>query len=192
MAQYFSSDQWVDSYIGAVRDLVARPGKFFGGLPQATAYGPSLMFLTVTLAVPLLIYALLSFGIALLIAPFLWLLIVVSNWLWAWYLGWAVRSFTQQQLSTVQAFQICAYANAPMLLSWLPVIGVLITVWSVVLQWFGLTRSCNVGSGAAMAILLLPLLVLSISLGILIVLLGIYAAQHGIQIPQMPQVPTLI
>ena len=186
MAQYFNSEQWVDSYIGAVRDVVARPAEFFTGLPKATQYGASLMFFSITLAIPLLVFALASFGLALLVAPFIWLMAVASTWLWAWYLSWAVRGFARQELDTVNAFQICAYANVPMLLSWLPVVGMLVTVWSIALQWFGLTRSCNVSSGVAMAILLVPLLVLSLSLGILVVLLGIYAAQNGLQMPQMP------
>lgn len=186
MGQYFNSEKWVDSYIGAVRDVVIRPGEFFGNLPAATLYGSSLMFLTITLAVPLLVSALASFGITLLFTPIVWLLAIASVWIWSWYLGWAVRTFAKQPLDTVNAFQICAYANVPMLLAWLPVLNLLITIWSVALQWFGLTRSCGVSSGVAMAILLVPLLVLSVSLGLLIVLLGIYAAQNGIQLPQMP------
>jgi len=183
MANYFQSEQWFDSYVAAVRDVVTKPDEFFRDMPKASAYGGSLFFFTVTLAVPLLIYVLFSFGLALLVAPFVWLVAVAATWLWAWYLGWAVRTFARQELDTVNAFQICAYANVPMLLAWLPVVGILATIWSIALTWFGLTRSCKVGSGSALAILLVPLLILSISGGILAVLLGVLAAQHGMQMP---------
>lgn len=183
MAQYFQSDQWVDSYIGAVRDVVTKPGEFFSGLPRATAYGPAIFFFSVTLAVPLLIFVLMSFGIMLLVAPFVWLLALAATWIWAWYLGWAVRSFAKQELDTIHAFQISAYANVPMLISWVPTVGLFATIWSIALQWFGLTRNCGVSSGVALAILLVPMLIISISLGVLVMLLGIFAAQHGIQMP---------
>jgi len=181
MANYFNSEQWFDSYVAAVRDIVTKPDAFFRELPKATAYGNSLFFFTVTLAVPLLIYVLFSFGFALLIAPFIWLVAVAATWLWAWYLGWAVRTFARQQLDTVNAFQICAYANVPMLLAWLPVVGMLATIWSIALTWFGLTRTCQVSSGSALAILLVPLLLISISGGVLAILVAALVTHSGMQ-----------
>jgi len=185
MAQYFQTEQWLDSYIGTARDIITKPAEFFDTLPKAEGYGPSLMFFTITLAIPLLVYALMSLGMALLAAPVVWLLSVVMTWIWAWYLGWAVRTFVKQPLDTVNAFQICAYANVPMLLSWVPLVGIVVTIWTIVLEWMALTRSCNASSGAALAILLIPLLIVGISGAILAVLIGIYMSQQGMHSQMM-------
>ncbi len=177
MAEYFRTEQWLDSFIAAVRDVVTRPGEFFEGMPKAEGYGPAIVFFTITLAVPFVIYALISLGLALIAAPFVWVLGLATTWVWAWYLGWAVRMFAKGSLDTVNAFQICAYANVPVLLSWVPIVGPLVGIWTLVLQWYGLTRHAKVGSGAALAIILVPALILSLSIGALIVLLGVAASQ---------------
>ncbi len=185
MPEYFRSDRLFDSFIAAARDVALAPGEFFAGLPKAEAYGPAIAYLTLTMAPAFIVWALATLGFALMFEPFIWLFTLISTWLWAWYLGWAVRVFTKRDLDTVNAFQILAYANTPFIIAWIPWLNMIAGVWVFVLQWIGLTRTAGVSSGAALLILLVPLILLAASLGALIVALGVLAAQLGVQLPDL-------
>ncbi len=186
MAEYFQGDRFFDSFIAAAKDVIIRPGEFFAGMPKAEAYGPAIAFFTLTMVPVFIIWALTTLGFAFVFEPFIWLFAVVSTWLWAWYLGWAVRVFTKRELDTVNAFQLLAYANTPFIFSWIPVFNVISGVWVFVLQWIGLTRSAGVSGGAALLILIVPAILMATSLGVLIVLLTALAAQQGFQLPHFP------
>jgi hypothetical protein len=179
MATYFDGDKPIESFAAAVRDVVTAPGLFFEQMPKAEAYGPAVYFLTLTLAVPLLIGAMMTLGFSLFLAPVMWLFALAATWLWAWYLGWAARVFGKRELSTPDAFQICAYANVPILLAWVPVLNVVLGLWSLVLEWFGLTRYAGVSSGVALLILLVPMIILMLSMTALIVLVAVLASQNA-------------
>jgi len=185
MSSYFDGNKPVDSFISAVRDLVVAPGEFFKQMPNTEGYGPGIFFLTITLAVPLLIAAMMTLGFSLFLAPVIWLVMLASTWLWAWYLGWAVRVFAKKELSTINAFQICAYANAPMLLAWIPVLSFITGLWSLALEWLGLTRYAGVSSGTALLILLVPIVVLMLSFTVLIVLIAVLASKHGASVQEL-------
>ncbi len=185
MSEYFHRENWVDSYIAATRDLLLKPGEFFSSLPETDHYANSMLFLVITVSVPTLIIALGTFGASLLVAPLVWLMVLGGAWLWAWYMQWAVRVCCKIKLSTVQAFHICSYANMPLLLVWVPLLNAVTGIWSLALMWMGLTRSVGVSSGKALAILLVPFLLIMISGSILIALLMTYAAQNGITVPEV-------
>ncbi len=179
MSDYFESARPVESFAAALRHLAVSPGIFFAQMPRATGYSNAVWFLSITLAVPLFVWTMMSLGMALFLAPLLWLVMLAGTWLWAWYLGWAVRLFAGRELSTVDAFHICAYANAPALLAWVPVLNVVIGIWSLILEWFGLTRYAGIGSGTALLILIVPMIVLMLSVAVLAILVGMLATQHG-------------
>jgi len=185
MSEYFHRNNWVDSYIAATRDLLLKPGEFFATLPETNHYTDSILFLVITVSVPTLIIALGTLGASLLVAPLVWLVVLAGAWLWAWYLQWAVRVCCKSSLSTVQAFQICSYANMPLLLVWVPLLNAVTGIWSLALMWMGLTRNVGVSSGKALAILLIPFLLIMVSGSILIALLMTYAAQNGISVPEV-------
>ncbi|MDX8401811.1 MAG: YIP1 family protein [Mariprofundaceae bacterium] len=183
MTGYFKTDDWLDSFIAAVKGVVTSPGAFFEGMPKADAWTAPVLFFTLTLAPTLLIGGLATLGFGLLLAPVVWAFALAGTWLWAWYLGWAVRTFVKGELDTLNAFQICAYSNTPMLIGWLPFVGQLLWVWSLALQWIGLTRKVGVSSGAALLILVVPAVIVALSLGALFVALTAYLAQSGISLP---------
>ncbi|HKI61232.1 MAG TPA: YIP1 family protein [Mariprofundaceae bacterium] len=179
MSAYFEGEKPIESFAAAVRDVVVAPGLFFEQMPKTEAYGPSVYFLSLTLAVPLLIGAMMTLGFSLFLAPFLWLVMLALTWLWAWYLSWAVKLFGKQALSTPDAFQICAYANVPILLAWVPVLNVVLGLWSLALEWYGLTRYAHVSSGVALLILLVPMIILMLSMTVLVVLIAVFASQNA-------------
>ncbi|MDX8406957.1 MAG: YIP1 family protein [Mariprofundaceae bacterium] len=183
MPVYFDSNKPIESFAAAVRDVVIAPGTFFEHMPKAGSYAPAIYFLTISLAVPLLIGALMTLGFSLFLAPVIWLVMLLATWLWAWYLGWAARVFGKKALSTIDAFQISAYGNVPMLLAWVPVLNVVTGLWSLVLEWFGLTRFAGVSSGVALLVLLVPMIVLMLSMTLLVVLIAVFASQLQESLP---------
>jgi len=179
MATYFDATKPIETFAAVVRDVVTGPGAFFEQMPKTETYGLAVYVLTLTLAVPLLIGAMMTLGFSLFFAPLIWLFMLAATWFWAWYLAWAARVFGKRELSTPDAFQICAYANVPMLLVWVPVLNVVLGLWSLALEWFGLTRYAGVSSGTALLLLIIPMIVLMLSMTALVVLVAVLASQNG-------------
>jgi hypothetical protein len=187
MPMYFSTADFLGSLAGAIRDVFTRPTEFFRQMPQATSYKDGAILLILMLAVPILLGILFTTGgLALHLLPVILLfgipVALAGAWLWAWYLGWAVRTFTSGQLSTRDAFLLYAYSNIPSLFSWVPLINVVMGIWSIYLEWKGLTAYAGVSGGKALLIIFVPLIVLAVSGAVLAVLIGVFMSQS----PQPP------
>jgi hypothetical protein len=181
MPIYFSTAAPVASLAGAIRDVLTRPTAFFRQMPADGSYWDSSMLLLVVLAAPLMLGIFLGHDfiphIPVLLAIATMPFALASAWLWASYLSWAARHFSHASLSTRQAYQLYAYSNVPSLFSWIPGVNVIAGLWSLYLQWKGLTTYAGVSSGWALMILILPLAVLIVSGIILFMLIGVYLSQ---------------
>lgn len=181
MATYFSTTDFLSSLTGAIRDIFTRPTEFFREMPKATSYKDGVILLMLMLAVPILIGILLTGGFSLHVMPVMLLVAIpftlAAAWLWAWYLSWAVRTFSGGQLSIMDAFQLYAYSNIPSLFSWVPLVNVVMGFWSIYLEWKGLTAYAGVSGGKALLIIFVPLIVLLVSGAVLAILLGVYLSQ---------------
>lgn len=182
MPTYFSASDPTASLAGTIRDVLTRPTAFFRQMPAGGAYWDSIVLLLVVLAAPLMLGILLNSGLMPHI-PLLLLIVIampfalISAWLWAAYLSWAVHRFSPGSLSTREAFRLYAYSNVPNLFSWIPVIGLITGLWGLYLQWKGLSVFAGTGGGRALGILILPLLILVASGAILVILIGAYLSQ---------------
>lgn len=182
MPTYFSTTDPMASLAGAIRDVLTRPTAFFRQMPADGSYGAGIILLLIVLIAPLMLGVFLSSGFIPHVSV-LWLiatmpLSLLSAWLWAAYLAWAARRFSQSTLSTREAFWLYAYSNVPSLFSWIPGVNVITGLWSLYLQWKGLTMYAGVGGGRALLILILPLAVLIASGVILFILIGVYLSQQ--------------
>jgi len=186
MPAYFSSTHVGETLAAATRSILASPVRHFDAMPMAGDYRNSLVLLTVYLAVPALILSIFSGIITIIfILPATLIFGILSTWLWAWYLGWAARTFSKAGLETPAAFQICAYSAAPLLLSWVPVFGIIAYAWNLYLNWQGLVSHARVSGGAALMIILAAFVVFGLSLLVLVLLLIRLAADSGISLPEM-------
>lgn len=186
MSRYFSSNDIGATLVPACIHVLRSPRTFYMHMPTASDYKDSLVLLAIYLAVPALIISVLSGLIGILvILPVSLILGLAATWLWAAYLAWAVRLFCKVPLSTCNAFQICAYAAAPLLFSWVPLIGVVAYFWNLFLCWQGLVAHAKVGGGAALIIILAAFVILAASLLLLAVLLAYLAQQGGISLPEL-------
>jgi len=187
MRRYFSAEHIGDTLLEAFKGVMSAPNTYFAAMPVARDYRDSLMLLCIYLAIPALVVGIVT-GIVttIIILPVSLLFGFIGTWMWAAYLSWAVRRFCASDLSTVAAFQICAYSSAPLIFSWIPIIGMLAWMSNLYLNWQGLVSHARISAGAALLIILGAFFVMAISLTILAALLIYATAQFGMQLPSPP------
>jgi len=187
MNRYFSAERIGDTLFPAFKCVMGSPGEFFSAMPEARDYRDSFMLLCIFLSVPALVASIATGYISIIfILPISLTFGLIGTWLWAWYLGWAARHFCASDLTTVGAFQICAYASAPLAFTWIPLLGLLGWLWNLFLNWQGLVSHGRVGAGPAILIILGAFFVMMLSLMILVGLL-LYAGSHfGVHLPPAP------
>ncbi|MDQ6965299.1 MAG: YIP1 family protein, partial [Mariprofundaceae bacterium] len=187
--RYFSAEQIGDTLLLAFKGVMTAPNTYFAAMPVASDYRDSLMLLCIYLAIPALLLGILS-GIVgtIIILPFSLLFGFIGTWLWAAYLSWAARRFCAADLSTVAAFQICAYSSAPLIFSWIPIIGILAWMSNLYLNWQGLVSHARISAGAALLIILGAFFVMAISLAILVALLIYATTRFGVHLPSAPAI----
>ncbi|MDQ6972395.1 MAG: YIP1 family protein [Mariprofundaceae bacterium] len=155
MPRFFSSDHIGDTLLAAFKGVMISPPEYFSAMPQAHAYRNSLTLLLIYLSIPALMAGMLTGVVTLVfILPLSLLFGLIGTWFWAAYLGWAARRFCASELSTEDAFQICAYSSAPLVFSWIPIIGLLAWLSNIYLNWQGLVSHARIGAGAALLIIL--------------------------------------
>ncbi len=184
MNRYFSAEHIGDTLLPSFKGVMTSPNTYFAGMPETHDYRDSLMLLAIYLAIPALIAGIATGVIGIVfILPASLLFGLIGTWLWAWYLGWAARRFCASELSTADAFQICAYSSAPLIFSWIPVVGMIAWLSNLFLNWQGLVSHARLGAGPALLIILGAFFVMALSFIALVVLL-IYATTHfGVQLP---------
>jgi len=159
---YFQSSRPAPTFLSALKAVLTKPSEFFAGMPFAVFYGNSLFFASIVifgmifLSVPFY-----SLGM-LFMVPFVWGTILIGMWSLSAYMRWAVKAFAGARLSAANAFQISAYAFAPMLFVGFSWAGIAAFLWNVYLLWVGLTTYCRISGGRAVAVMIVPLVVVVI------------------------------
>ena len=135
-------------------------------------------------------------GIGLMAAPVVSIAIIVLGilgvfiggaWvhLWVWLLG-GRKGYEQ----TVKAIM---YGNTPyLLLGWIPLVGIIFGIWSLVLEILGIRELQEISTGRAVAAVLLAIIVLAAVIGAIVVSY-LYIPASGVHFtspPDMPPVPT--
>jgi len=160
-AGYFQSNRPAASFFAALQSLLLRPRDFFADMPFAVFFSNSLFFASIIIfvltfvAVP--VYTLLT----LFMLPFTWGVLLIAMLAMASYLSWGVKAFAGSRLTTANAFQLCAYAFAPMMFVGLSWGGIIACLWMLFLLWTGLSAHCRISGGRAAAVLILPLIMLA-------------------------------
>ncbi|MDX8391584.1 MAG: YIP1 family protein [Mariprofundaceae bacterium] len=163
---YFDGNQPTETLIPTIRALLFQPREFFAAMPKAIFYRNGLFFVTV------IVFALSFLSIPfhsmamLFLVPVTWGTALIGMRFLGAYLRWAVATFAKTRLTSVNAFQICAYAFLPMLLSPLSWLGVVGLLWSIYLLWLGLVAHCRISAGAALTIVSIPVSLLIIAVGV--------------------------
>jgi len=184
MNDYFSAERIGDTLLSAFKGVMVAPNTYFAAMPEARDYRNSLMLLCIYLAIPALMVGLATGVIGIIfILPVSLLFGLIGTWMWAAYLAWAARRFCGSELSAAGAFQICAYSSAPLIFSWIPILGMLAWLSNLYLNWQGLVSHARLGAGAALLIILGAFFIMALSLAVLAGLLIYAGTQFGVDIP---------
>ena len=163
----------LERYIATLKPLATEPQSFFASMPDYEEKKHALVYVALTLAPSALLAVLFSAGLALPFVLVAYLFGLVSVWLWGWYLAWAARHFAPKGMNTPTGMMLLAYANAPMLLSIVPLVNAIVGIWSLVLQVIGFRARTESSLGVAILVVLAPAVLLLLSIWILVILLGV-------------------
>jgi len=184
--RYFSSEHIGQTLLPSFKAAMTSPTPCFENMPVAQSYKHSIVLLIIYLIIPALGTSAFSGTITVLfIMPVFLLFGIIATWSWAWYLSWAARTFCKSSLTTVDAFQICAYGAAPIVFSVVPIVGMITTLWSLYLNWQGLVSHTRIGGGSALLIILASFIFLGLLLLALLILLFYFAGQTQLNLPDV-------
>jgi len=174
MPRYFTTTASPASLITSAGAVAFRPRTFFEKLEHTEEYRNSVIFLLLILFVPALIesYSISQEKMAS-ILPTLEGIGLLLAWLWAGYLYWCVRLFTQNELEHASAFQLAAYSNVPLLLDFSPLLILPAFVWQLLITWRGLVHHVGIPTSTATAIMAVPVVMLLAAVIALIMLLAL-------------------
>ncbi len=131
----------INSFIQVAKKVAINPSDFFENMPREGGYTGPLTFLAICVGIGGVISSLLFFNPL----PLLFALIGI---LFA-FVGAGILQFVTQQLfqgtGTYEGtFRVVAYAGVVSLLSWIPIIGFLLTLYGFYLQVIGIEKVHNV------------------------------------------------
>jgi len=169
---YFESNRPWKTVFPAMKDLITRPAQFFAGMPFAVFYGNSLFFVSIIIFI-LTFVAVPFYSLGMLfMLPFTWGSILIGMWMLAAFISWGVKAFGGARLTPANAFQLSAYAFAPMMFVGLSWAGAIAFLWSMYLLWLGLASHCRISGGRAVAVIIVPLLIVAMIGGAMMFALG--------------------
>jgi len=154
-----------------MRNVLTSPKNFFSDLPPAAYYANSIFLATVIVFVASFIGVPFHGFTLLFMVPVSYGLGLIGLKFWASYLSWTVRSFGKAKLSTPNAFHLSVYASVPLMLSALPIVGLVSCVWSLYLMWVAVVSRCHVKAGIAAIIIIIPAILFAISATALVTLI---------------------
>ena len=157
MQRYFHISSLVPSFLGSIRTVSLRPKSFFKEMKSTESYTNSVIFLLLILLLPSLIdsYAISQDKMAS-IFPALEGVGLLLCWLWAGYIYWTIRLFTDQELEHCDAFQIAAYSSVPILLDFSAWFIVPAYFWQLFITWKGMVNFAGVPKKSAFWLMFIP------------------------------------
>ena len=176
----FVLDRFAETWLPTVRQALLAPGELFSGLDRIAFYkDPVAYSVTICLVSSVIAFPFINVS-AMFFFPIyagIWLAV---QWFWAAYLARAAQA-AGSWLTTVNAFQIAAYAGTPLLLFSIPWLNIMAGIWALALCWLGLVRFAGVPSRKAAIIVAVP--------GVIVWLpLFVVAAKVLAFLPQLPAV----
>ena len=161
MPRYFRSDAIASTLFASIASITLKPKAFFEELDQTDSYRNSTFFLLLLLAVPAFIdsYQIDSEHLAIMF-PIMEGIGLLLAWLWAGYLYWCIRLFTDHELDHASAFQLAAYASIPLLLDVSPILLVPAFLWQLYLIRHGLILYAGIDRSSANMMMIVPVVLL--------------------------------
>jgi len=167
---YFESNKPFQTFIPAMRSVLTRPKEFFEQLKPTPFFSNALFLASIIIFMSSFIGVIFHDLSLLFLLPVTWGLSLIGIYFWSAYMSWAVKSLAKGKLTKAHAFQISAYAAAPLILSLVPMIGIIASLWNLYLLWLALIHRCKVKSGMAALIIAIPAVIFAASIAALLTL----------------------
>ncbi len=161
--QYFDKNRPMQTLLISLRGLLTSPKEFFSELPPAAFYANSVFLASIVIFAASFIGVPFHGFTMLFMVPVSWGLGLIALNFWSSYISWATRSFAKAKLSKTNAFYISAYASVPLMLSAVPVLGMISCLWSLYLIWIALISRCHVKPSTAAIIIGVPAIIFAVS-----------------------------
>ncbi len=146
----FSETWWPD-----VREALMHPRTLFAGLERIAFYKDPVMYsLTICLLSSVIAFPFIDVSAMFFFPVYagIWLAV---QWLWSSYLAHAAQR-AGSWLTTVNAFQLTAYAGTPLMFFAIPWFNIVAGIWALYLCWLGLVEFAKVPPKKALWIVALP------------------------------------
>jgi len=160
----FTTKDFIKSFIGVVKTVLAKPNDFYQNMPTTGGYAPPLIFLAVCLGISGIISALIWWNLA----GFFYHLIfgLIFSFIGAGILLFVAQQFFEGKGSYEGTYRVVAYAGAVNLVTWitvLPVLGYIIAflaaLYGFYLQIVGVEKVHQITKGQAVVTVLIALAV---------------------------------
>jgi hypothetical protein len=148
----------LEGLLGTWRRVVTEPHAFIAGLPEAGGLGEPLTFLAAVAAVNALGVAIVGGGVAGLLAAFV--LLIVGDVLLAALAVIVAQNLFDGRGGFEPTFRVLAYAAAPLVVAWIPILGGLAVVYAAYIAVRGLERVQRVDTTRAVLTVLIGVAVL--------------------------------
>ncbi len=176
----FVLDRFSETWWPTFRAALLAPRALFAGLERIAFYkDPAAYSITICLISTVVAFPFINVS-AMFFFPIyagVWLAV---QWLWAAYLARAAQA-AGSWLTTVNAFQIAAYAGTPLVFFAIPWFNIVAGVWALGLCWLGLVEFAKVEPRRAAWIVLVPGVAVWLPLFVL-------AAKLFAFLPQLPAI----
>ncbi|MDX8403700.1 MAG: YIP1 family protein, partial [Mariprofundaceae bacterium] len=159
MPRYFTTQAIGSSLFSSIGSVVLKPKLFFEGLEQTDNYRNSILFLLLLFSVPALIdgYLIDSQHLAIMF-PVMEGVALLLVWLWAGYLYWCIKLFTDHALDHSSAFQLATYCSIPLFLDISLILFTPAFIWQLYLTRHGLILHTGVERSSATMIMVVPII----------------------------------
>ena len=172
----------VDDYLPMVRAVVTQPVAFFASIPRHGTYQGPLAFALIGTGISAILGGILAMTTGLSVAGFIsaivtdliaeaigvFVVAAIAQLLVIWIVGSTNSGYGA-------SFRVVTYASVTSLVSWIPVIGPLLSLYGIYLGIVGIREVHQTTTNKAAMVVLIPAAVLAI-LAIVGVLLGAFAA----------------
>lgn len=185
----FNLSDPIQSYINAVRSVVTRPASFFRGIVHRGDYLNPLLFALICYEISAILGGIISlvvgnngfgrFIVSLILTP---IGATIGLFIGAGILHLLVLLLVKPNSGFEATFRVGSYATVTSLVSWIPVIGWIVSLYGIYLSIVGIREVHSTTTGRAAAVVLIPAVVVFVLVLILAVLVGValfFGSQQG-------------
>lgn len=157
---YFDEGRMMETLVPSCVSVLKEPRAFFRGLPPTAKYYGSVLILTAIAMVAGFIAYPFRDALMMFMFPVVWVCLVMGLLMWAHVVSWAISAFSDSRLVTSNAFAVLAFAAVPLVLAFIPWVGLAAAMWSIYLMWVGIAERGKVSAGLAAVLVAVPVVLL--------------------------------